>query len=346
MVSLTVPVVATGTVSGITLTGGPITTTGTITLGGTLDLSSPPAIGLTTANQGKFSQLSVTGTAGSYVSNTSAFPFLFYGPQTGNVNYLAVSVNDTSGIAELIATNNTTPSASGMILQAGTPTGKTNLLLSDGGEVKFASGSKGQTAGFPWIPSTAGTPGTPSSVYPANAAMFYDTQTDSLWIYNSATPGWRTVSVGPSYLEARAASTQTIPNATDTIVAIDTADTNTSDITLSGDTNYQFLNNTGGTIVATISYQVSWNSSGPTTGAYATWIAINGDLATNRFGMQNQGFNASDYNCQAGTATLTLNNGDYFQIWCWQNSGATAGINGAGSGMTSGYSTKLTVVVH
>jgi hypothetical protein len=34
-----------GTVNGITLTGGPITTTGTITLGGTLDLSSPPAIG-------------------------------------------------------------------------------------------------------------------------------------------------------------------------------------------------------------------------------------------------------------------------------------------------------------
>jgi hypothetical protein len=39
-----------GTVSGITLTGGPITTSGTITLGGTLDLSAPPAIGGTTAN--------------------------------------------------------------------------------------------------------------------------------------------------------------------------------------------------------------------------------------------------------------------------------------------------------
>ena len=39
-----------GTVSGITLTGGPITTTGTITLGGTLDLSAPPAIGGTTPN--------------------------------------------------------------------------------------------------------------------------------------------------------------------------------------------------------------------------------------------------------------------------------------------------------
>ena len=40
----------TGSVSGITLTGGPITTTGTVTLGGTLDLSAPPAIGGTTPN--------------------------------------------------------------------------------------------------------------------------------------------------------------------------------------------------------------------------------------------------------------------------------------------------------
>jgi hypothetical protein len=47
----TVTSVATaGTVSGITLTGGPITSTGTITLGGTLDLSAPPAIGGTTPN--------------------------------------------------------------------------------------------------------------------------------------------------------------------------------------------------------------------------------------------------------------------------------------------------------
>jgi hypothetical protein len=39
----------TGTVSGISLSGT-VTTTGNLTLGGTLDLSSPPAIGGTTAN--------------------------------------------------------------------------------------------------------------------------------------------------------------------------------------------------------------------------------------------------------------------------------------------------------
>jgi len=50
-------VATTGTVNGITLTGGPITSTGTVTLGGTLDLSSPPAIGGTAAAAGSFTTL-------------------------------------------------------------------------------------------------------------------------------------------------------------------------------------------------------------------------------------------------------------------------------------------------
>jgi hypothetical protein len=50
-----------GTVNGLTLTGGPITSSGTITLGGTLDLSSPPAIGGTTPAAGTFTTLTATG---------------------------------------------------------------------------------------------------------------------------------------------------------------------------------------------------------------------------------------------------------------------------------------------
>ena len=50
----------TGSVSGITLTGGPITTTGTVTLGGSLDLSVPPAIGGTTPNSVTATELTVT----------------------------------------------------------------------------------------------------------------------------------------------------------------------------------------------------------------------------------------------------------------------------------------------
>lgn len=59
-----------GTVNGITLTGGPITTTGTITLGGTLDLSSPPAIGGTTANT--IRGTTVTATTGFVGTNFDA----------------------------------------------------------------------------------------------------------------------------------------------------------------------------------------------------------------------------------------------------------------------------------
>ena len=50
----------TGTVSGISLSGT-VTTTGSLTLGGSLDLSSPPTIGNTAANTGAFTTLSASG---------------------------------------------------------------------------------------------------------------------------------------------------------------------------------------------------------------------------------------------------------------------------------------------
>ena len=61
-----------GTVNGITLTGGPITTTGTVTLGGTLNLSSPPTIGNTAPNTGKFTTLESTGT-GSFGTTSAQY---------------------------------------------------------------------------------------------------------------------------------------------------------------------------------------------------------------------------------------------------------------------------------
>ena len=64
-----------GTVNGITLTGGPITSTGTITLGGTLDLSAPPTIGNTTPNTGRFTTLTVDDNATFGSSNTDTVTF-------------------------------------------------------------------------------------------------------------------------------------------------------------------------------------------------------------------------------------------------------------------------------
>jgi hypothetical protein len=64
----------TGTVSGISLSGT-VTSSGNLTLGGTLDLSSPPTIGNTTPNTGRFTTLTVDDntTLGSSNSDTVTF---------------------------------------------------------------------------------------------------------------------------------------------------------------------------------------------------------------------------------------------------------------------------------
>jgi len=64
-----------GTVNGLTLTGGPITSSGTITLGGTLDLSTPPTIGNTTPNTGRFTSLTVDDNSTFGTSNTDTVTF-------------------------------------------------------------------------------------------------------------------------------------------------------------------------------------------------------------------------------------------------------------------------------
>ena len=101
----TVTSVATaGTVSGITLTGGPITTTGTITLGGTLDLSSPPAIGGTTANTVRGTTITATssfvgtnfdaaGSGGGALRNSSGVAQLQWGGGGGSNLTVDVAIN-------------------------------------------------------------------------------------------------------------------------------------------------------------------------------------------------------------------------------------------------------------
>jgi hypothetical protein len=93
-----------GTVSGITLTGGPITTTGTITLGGTLDLSSPPAIGGTTANTVRGTTITATssfvgtnfdaaGSGGGSLRNSSGVAQLQWGGGGGSNLTVDVAIN-------------------------------------------------------------------------------------------------------------------------------------------------------------------------------------------------------------------------------------------------------------
>jgi len=69
----------TGTVSGISLSGT-VTSSGNLTLGGTLDLSSPPTIGNTSPNTGRFTTLTVDDNATFGTSNTDTVTF------TGRIN--------------------------------------------------------------------------------------------------------------------------------------------------------------------------------------------------------------------------------------------------------------------
>jgi hypothetical protein len=64
----------TGTVSGISLSGT-VTSSGNLTLGGTLDLSSPPTIGNTTPNTGRFTTLTVDDNTTLGTSNTDTVTF-------------------------------------------------------------------------------------------------------------------------------------------------------------------------------------------------------------------------------------------------------------------------------
>ena len=89
----------TGTVSGISLSGT-VTSSGNLTLGGTLDLSSPPAIGSTTPNTGAFTYLFTNST-------TSTTPTLSFNGSNSNYaggatvagNYLQNLLQNKSGTA-------------------------------------------------------------------------------------------------------------------------------------------------------------------------------------------------------------------------------------------------------
>jgi hypothetical protein len=98
----TVTSVATaGTVNGITLTGGPITSSGTVTLGGTLDLSSPPAIGGTAAAAGTFTTLTATST-GTFGGDATA-PALVAVASAGNTRWLSVTGSSAGNVLLNIA---------------------------------------------------------------------------------------------------------------------------------------------------------------------------------------------------------------------------------------------------
>jgi hypothetical protein len=101
----------TGTVSGISLSGT-VTTTGNLTLGGSLDLSAPPAIGGTTANTVRGTTITATtkfvgpyfdaaNSAGGALRNASGTAQLQWGAGGGNNLTLDVSTNMNGANAQI-----------------------------------------------------------------------------------------------------------------------------------------------------------------------------------------------------------------------------------------------------
>jgi hypothetical protein len=105
----------TGTVSGISLSGT-VTSSGSLTLGGTLDLSAPPTIGNTTPNTGRFTTLTVDDNSTFGTSNTDTVTFTAridseFSPATDNAYDLGrtghewrdLFIDGTANIDSLIA---------------------------------------------------------------------------------------------------------------------------------------------------------------------------------------------------------------------------------------------------
>ena len=97
----------TGTVNGLTLTGT-VTSSGNLTLGGVLDLSSPPAIGGTAAAAGTFTTLRVdstislagsTGTAGYVLTSQGASAPIWTAVSSGSGNVVGPASATANGIA-------------------------------------------------------------------------------------------------------------------------------------------------------------------------------------------------------------------------------------------------------
>ena len=140
----------TGTVNGLTLTGT-VTGSGNLTLGGTLSLVSPPAIGSTTPNTGAFTTLTTTGAVTTTaVTDPSA-------PSNGN---LSIYAKQFGGYTTLAARNALNASF-----------GLQSALWSKNIQMWTCTNS---SAGA-WINQTAASSGTFTAVTPTTGSTLYQT---------------------------------------------------------------------------------------------------------------------------------------------------------------------------
>jgi len=127
----------TGTVNGITLTGT-VTSSGNLTLGGTLDLSSPPIIGGTAPNTGNFSTVNLSA------GTTTVAPLDFVtGTNLTTPAAGAWEYDGTAFYATPIASNRAVTVIEHFVARTGTKTMTSNTAL----QAIFSGGTGGLTSG-------------------------------------------------------------------------------------------------------------------------------------------------------------------------------------------------------
>lgn len=173
----------TGTVSGISLSGT-VTTTGNLTLGGTLDLSAPPAIGGTTANTVRGTTITATTkfvgpyfdaatSAGGALRNSGGTAQLQWGAGGGNNLTLDVSTNINGANAQIDISPTGTghvhikPAGSGSIEIAPTSLGTINNMSIG---ATTASTGKFTTIDFSSTLAVSGATGSAGQVLTSNGA--------------------------------------------------------------------------------------------------------------------------------------------------------------------------------
>jgi hypothetical protein len=173
----------TGTVSGISLSGT-VTTTGNLTLGGSLDLSAPPAIGGTTANTVRGTTITATtkfvgpyfdaaNSAGGALRNASGTAQLQWGAGGGNNLTLDVSTNMNGANAQI----DISPTGTGHVHINPTGSGSIQINPTSAGTIDnmaigatTASTGKFTTINFSSTLAVSGSTGTAGQVLTSNGA--------------------------------------------------------------------------------------------------------------------------------------------------------------------------------
>jgi hypothetical protein len=176
----------TGTVNGLTLTGT-VTGSGNLTLGGTLSLVSPPAIGSTTANTGAFTILTVNSASTSAVtlSPTGSGTVTINPSTAGTINNMTIGASiATTGRFTTVTSTQATGTAPFTVAST---TNVANLNASSLNGATFASpGAIGGTAASSGAFTTISATGQITSTLATGTAPFAVTSTTNVANLNAS----------------------------------------------------------------------------------------------------------------------------------------------------------------